>query len=276
MGCEKLRESLLEGASRPVAGNKRGKSGRGKSGRGNARSKDQAVGGLWRRIRPKTALLSLCCVGVGGAILVNAVFLQPEKHPAPFFAKQVPPAQRVVARTEPLPARRPADLDTIDRPVRQTNPLVVVRHQAPARTGNIGSPVLPMPAERTAQRPPELPRRTPTAMAKPSQAGPARDLIGSLITGGVSSIPRPPAEIPQRARTAQEQGEKEAARRKVEAVQRALVKLGYKLDVDGLAGPATRAAIEKFERANRLPVTGRAEGRTLQALTARSRVAVAR
>ncbi len=38
--------------------------------------------------------------------------------------------------------------------------------------------------------------------------------------------------------------------------QRALVKLGYVLRQDGVFGGTTRQAIEKFERANRMPVTG--------------------
>lgn len=51
-------------------------------------------------------------------------------------------------------------------------------------------------------------------------------------------------------------------------VQRALTKLGYgPLKDDGLMGPGTKAAIEKFERDRKLPVKGEAAGPTLRALT---------
>ncbi len=55
----------------------------------------------------------------------------------------------------------------------------------------------------------------------------------------------------------------------VTRAQRALSKLGYgPIKADGAMGPATKAAIEKFERDRKLPVTGEAAGRTLKALEA--------
>ncbi|MFC6788630.1 peptidoglycan-binding protein [Methylobacterium komagatae] len=53
----------------------------------------------------------------------------------------------------------------------------------------------------------------------------------------------------------------------VTRAQRALTKLGYgPIKADGAMGPATKAAIEKFERDRKLPVTGEATGKTLKAL----------
>jgi len=53
----------------------------------------------------------------------------------------------------------------------------------------------------------------------------------------------------------------------VSRAQRALAKLGYgPIKADGAMGPATKAAIEKFERDRKLPVTGEAAGKTLRAL----------
>ena len=53
--------------------------------------------------------------------------------------------------------------------------------------------------------------------------------------------------------------------------QRALTKLGYgTLKDDGVAGLGTKAAIQKFERDRKLPVTGQASGRTLKELAARA------
>ncbi|WP_232631939.1 peptidoglycan-binding domain-containing protein [Methylobacterium sp. Leaf118] len=53
--------------------------------------------------------------------------------------------------------------------------------------------------------------------------------------------------------------------------QRALSRLGYgPLKDDGLMGPGTRAAIERFERDRKLPIKGEATGRTLRALTTKA------
>ncbi|WP_425510592.1 peptidoglycan-binding domain-containing protein [Xanthomonas sontii] len=47
-------------------------------------------------------------------------------------------------------------------------------------------------------------------------------------------------------------------------------KLGYPIKADGAMGPGTRAAIEKFERSAKLPVTGEVSGRTLRELVTRA------
>lgn len=53
--------------------------------------------------------------------------------------------------------------------------------------------------------------------------------------------------------------------------QRALAKLGYAgIKPDGVMGPGTKAAVEKFERAHKLPVTGEPTGRTLRELSAKA------
>ncbi len=50
--------------------------------------------------------------------------------------------------------------------------------------------------------------------------------------------------------------------------QKALARLGYgPLKVDGVAGPGTRRAVEAFQRANTLPITGELDAPTLQRLT---------
>lgn len=61
------------------------------------------------------------------------------------------------------------------------------------------------------------------------------------------------------------------ADKNVARAQRALTKLGFgPLKDDGMMGPSTRAAIEKFERERKLPVKGEATGKTLRELTARA------
>lgn len=58
-------------------------------------------------------------------------------------------------------------------------------------------------------------------------------------------------------------------------VQRALNRLGYgPLKEDGALGPASKAALERFERERRLPVTGEAGGRTLRELASAAGMAI--
>ena len=52
----------------------------------------------------------------------------------------------------------------------------------------------------------------------------------------------------------------------VKAVQTALNKEGYRVKVDGKMGPQTETAIMKFQKANGLPATGKADSATLKKL----------
>ncbi len=60
-----------------------------------------------------------------------------------------------------------------------------------------------------------------------------------------------------------------AAGRKIAAVQRALTEYGYgQLKPTGLIGSDTQAAITKFERDRKLPVTGQMSDRLVRELAA--------
>ena len=57
------------------------------------------------------------------------------------------------------------------------------------------------------------------------------------------------------------------SKQEIRTAQEALVDFGYgKLKADGSLGPSTRKAVEAFERAKGLPVTGKLGPATLQAL----------
>jgi hypothetical protein len=57
------------------------------------------------------------------------------------------------------------------------------------------------------------------------------------------------------------------SKQEIRTAQEALVDFGYgKLKADGALGPSTRKAVEAFERAKGLPITGRLGTATLQAL----------
>jgi len=103
-----------------------------------------------------------------------------------------------------------------------------------------------------------VPPRPPASGARNAET----DTIADMIRMG-GPVPVPPAMV----------GRAEPDDR-VAAAQRALLKLGYGVRVDGLAGPGTRQAIETFERDRRLTVTGELTQRTIRELAVQSGIAI--
>ncbi|MBV8241563.1 MAG: peptidoglycan-binding protein [Hyphomicrobiales bacterium] len=63
--------------------------------------------------------------------------------------------------------------------------------------------------------------------------------------------------------------ERTAASKRVIALQRALAEYGYgQIKPSGIVDPDTQAAIEKFERERKLPITGQASDRVVRELAA--------
>lgn len=202
----------------------------------------------------------------GGALLVcgigvNALFLQSDRHPAPFFrsAKAVD-AEVQQAAAVPLPPARPAE--TAQRA--QPKPPVQTAAIAPA----------PVPSAERVAAPAVDQRATSTAVTKtPPQREAAQqpvaakhDAIGALLRGDAKpSTPTPPASIPN---ASSEQT------RRITAVQEALKKLGHNVKPDGVAGPTTRVAIEAFERQQKWQVTGQMSPKMIKELSARSGVKI--
>ena len=144
------------------------------------------------------------------------------------------------------------------------------RHPAPILPKVAAKAPVPQPARAALEAAPvakEAPRDVTAEPVKAAPAAPkqaARDPIADLIraedtTASVTPKPKLPASAkPEQTATADPS---------VMKAQRALAKLGYgPVKADGAMGPATKAAIEKFERDRKLPVTGEAAGRTLRAL----------
>jgi peptidoglycan hydrolase-like protein with peptidoglycan-binding domain len=79
-------------------------------------------------------------------------------------------------------------------------------------------------------------------------------------------VPRPPASIPVSTSSDAVSG---AGSRRIAAVQRALTEYGYgQLKPTGTVGSDTQAAIQKFERARKIPVTGQMSDRLVRELAA--------
>ncbi len=181
-------------------------------------------------------------------ISVNALFLQSARHPAPFF-KNKELARTVEATRDiiPLPPSRPVEAAPKPAMTKPVSP-------APDRIER----TLPSPAESRAAVPArdmsKEARQTP--MQKP-------DLIGALLRD--PTAPVPPGVIPNPAIDSS---------KRILAIQEALKKLGHQIKTDGVAGPDTRIAIESFERAQKLQVSGQMSPRVVREIELRAGVKI--
>jgi Putative peptidoglycan binding domain len=169
------------------------------------------------------------------AIIANALFLQAGRHPSPMFGSVVAIPAAALAPASPLPRPRPVEAD------------------ASAPEPKLAEPKLAEP------RP-----------AEPKPADPLTNLVKatSAAPAAPSNIPRPPAPIPVSSRNETSANPAPGLRR-VAAVQRALTEYGYgQLKPTGTIGSETQAAIQKFERERKIPVTGQMSDRLVRELTA--------
>jgi hypothetical protein len=160
-----------------------------------------------------------------GAVLLNALAWQKSRHPAPLFSRVGPATHAKELR------------------IAEMSP------SAPARPQPAPSTV--QPHEKSVEKPPleaGQPRQTHIATSPVTP----HDEISELLQA--PPAPKtPPAPRPQPATTEQPRSTPSKA---VMAAQRALVKLGFVLNPDGVAGPTTRRAVERYERDHGLPVRG--------------------
>jgi hypothetical protein len=191
---------------------------------------------------PKDTVAAALAFAAVGAIVANALFLQAGRHPSPMFGTVVVMPAPAVAPASPLPRPRPVD--------------------AAARTAD------PLPSEpRTAEPKGTDPRNDPKSDPK---SDPMTNLVKAITAPqpAPSHVARPPASIPVGSRHETIASQTSAARR-VAAVQRTLTEYGYgQLKPTGTVGSDTQAAISKFERERKLPVTGQVSDRLVKELTA--------
>lgn len=130
--------------------------------------------------------------------------------------------------------------------------LQTVRHPAPlfaTSTVRLNAAEEVMPPVKSRALPP-APQPQPQAQPQPRPAGAER--AASTATRGADPL----ADLI-------------TADRRIIAVQRALSEFGYgQIEADGILGPATRAAIERFEREQNMPVTGQMSDRLVRDLSA--------
>jgi hypothetical protein len=178
---------------------------------------------------PKDMVAGAVAFAAVSAIITNALFLQAGHHPSPMFGNVV----TMPAAELPLP--RPRPVEVITRPAE----------------------VLPLE-----QKNPEQKVLEPKA-AEPKAGDPLANLLKTTGTppAAASNVPRPPAPIPAAGPT--------VGSRRVAAVQRALTEYGYgQLKPTGTIGSDTQAAIQRFERERKIPVTGQMSDRLVHELAA--------
>ena len=172
------------------------------------------------------------------AIVVNALFLQAGRHPSPMFGATV---------TLPLAAASMATTPMLVNPLPRPRPseAVINRDEAPAvdagpvETKSVDASSRPVKATNT-------PRVNVVKQAAHTSTAHS-DPLGDLITSS----------------------------RRTVGVQRALTKYGYgQLKATGTVGSDTQAAIQKFERERKLPVTGQISDRLVRELSAVTGVAI--
>jgi hypothetical protein len=132
------------------------------------------------------------------------------------------------------------------------------------------APASPLPRPRPVEatlRPADI----KLAEVRPAEVKPPGvSVIAKTTAAPVASanVARPPAPIPVSSRS-DPVGDLIVASRRVAAVQRALTDYGYgQLKPTGTAGSDTLAAIQKFERDRKLPVTGQMSDRLVRELSA--------
>ena len=124
-------------------------------------------------------------------------------------------------------------------------------------------PASPLPRPRPVDADASIPEAKP---AEPKAADPLASLVKttSSVQATNANIPRPPMTVPVSTRV---DSAPVSGSHRVAAVQRALNDYGYgQLKVTGVVGADTQAAIQKFERARRLPVTGQVSDRLVREL----------
>ncbi len=261
--------------------------------------------------RPMTALSVLFVGGVTFGVLANALYLQQGHHPAPLFAPAKSAQQFSAQSSAQSSAQAPATSSSLMPASAPVALPPISTQRAAARSANLPLDPTPMAAvslapsaqqalqqqqqqqqaqqqQQQAQKQQQqaqpqqqqLARQIAQTPAPPPQARPARpaaepakpagDPIAALLRGEspvvvAASAPGQPivvgASDPLMAR-------------RILAAQRALDRLGFQVASDGVLGPGTRAAIQRFERERDLPVTGDLAPRTLRALAARSGVPI--
>lgn len=185
---------------------------------------------------PKDIVAGALAFAAVSAIVANAMFLQAGRHPSPMFGSSTVVPFAVSSSPNPLP--RPRPLDAATRPVDSKA----------------------LDARLLDSKP--VDGKAVDAKSIDSANSPAKSSAPPPAAGAA----RPPAQIPAATRS-DPLGDLILSSRRVASVQRALTEYGYgQLKPTGTVGSDTQAAIQRFERERKLPVTGQMSDRLVREL----------
>jgi peptidoglycan hydrolase-like protein with peptidoglycan-binding domain len=216
-----------------------------------------------------------CVVGVSAAImiLINGLFLQSGPHPAPMVKSSLLPTAAVAPKTDAhgtLPRPRPvasapvkAEPPAAPRPIAET--ISDIQRELTRRgfyDGTIDGRYGPKTdaAIRDFEHATGLKSNSEPneALLRAIKGSPAKSAKTTGSTGRATQVVRndPIGEIL-------------GPSKRILAVQRALAEFGYaQIKPTGVLDPETQAAIEKFERERKLPITGNVSDRVTRELAA--------
>lgn len=201
------------------------------------------------RESPRDSFAAVVAAGATCAILINALFLQSGPHPAPIFANK--PAV-VVANPAPAPVQALAP--AVPKP--RVDLMAEIQREL-AKRGFYDGPTDGFYGPKTDAAIRDFEQ---AAGLRPS-AEPNDNLLAIIARSNVKAKPAAPTNDAIAALL--------SPNRRIVAVQRALADYGYgQIKPTGTYDPETRAAIERFERERKLPVTGQVSDRLTRELTA--------
>jgi peptidoglycan hydrolase-like protein with peptidoglycan-binding domain len=216
---------------------------------------------------PRDAIALAAVALAAGAILVNALQLQPGPHPAPIFKIRPRPVAsadsvKTLASMHARPADVPAAKSENAAPRVRTDVVADIQRELAKRNFYDGvADGISGPKTDAAIR--DFVQAAGLKVA----AEPTEELLRMLAR---SPIKGPPGRGNAAAARVDPIAELIApSPKRVLAVQRALAEAGYaQIKPTGVFGPDTRAAIEKFERERKLPITGQISDRLMRELAA--------
>ena len=223
------------------------------------------------------------------AILINVLLMQKGSHPAPMFKNAPAAVKPAVTASAPATASRPRPVE----PAAAPRPADPAPAKVTAPSASSAPPVPRMPGEIINDIQRELARRgyyegavdgfygprtdaairdfEQAAGLKPS-AEPNEALLQAIVRAPakLAKVAAPPAPVPRPPAPIRNDPvpEKPAPSKRVIALQRALADYGYgQIKPSGIVDAETQAAIEKFERERKLPVTGQPSDRVARELS---------
>jgi peptidoglycan hydrolase-like protein with peptidoglycan-binding domain len=219
----------------------------------------------WMRpARPMDALAVAVAGTATAAVIVNALLFQYVPHPAPLFAetpKAASPAthQQIAVRTTPASAPPTAGSTPVPQPrletasIRAKPGLILDLQRGLAERGYYDGELDGLPGPRTQQAIREFEQAHGLNVTGEASEALLARVLQARARGDVTGSVAPPEQRPST---------------RVLAVQRVLARLGYgPVKLSGLPDPATKSAIENFERDRGLTKSGQVSDRLLKELS---------